>query len=94
MNEAGVGEGDGDWTRELGSDAEKGRATRLWEPDQRGSWVCCITVAFVLLLASGVFCGLPDQPPLLTPRLTLQLTAAKVLLLLLLFALCDEPVLE
>lgn len=29
VKEAGVGEGDGDWTLELGSDAEKGRATRL-----------------------------------------------------------------
>lgn len=53
VKEAGVGEGDGDWTLELGSDAEKGRATRLCDPDQRGSWVCCITVAMALPLASG-----------------------------------------
>jgi len=105
-NEAGVGEVVGDCTRELGSDAEKGRATRLYEPDQRGSWVCCITAELVLPLARGVFWGHPDQPPLLTAPLMLQLLVlltlpiavvkpAKLkLLLLLLFAFCGESILE
>lgn len=53
---------DGDWTREQGSDAERGGATRLWGGDHVGSGVPLARVAF------GA-----DQPPPGPPLLLLLL---------------------
>ena len=43
-DDVGVGDGDGDWTLELGSDAEKGRATRLCDGDHGGAAVVVVAL--------------------------------------------------
>lgn len=56
-SDSGLREGDGDCTLELGSDAENGRATRLCDTDQTGSWVCSAKVASTEPFASDTFCA-------------------------------------
>ena len=67
--------GEGDRTREQGSEAGNGRATRLWDGDRSGSW---------FPLVSGTLSAA------LAPAATLATAATLALRLLLLLTFCME----